>query len=237
MPRLLSTWFLGSLMAAACILLAPVLLQAQERSYYPASGAKWAKRAPEAVGMDSEKLAQAVAFAQANETDFPRDLSTQEKIFGRRLGPLPAERAGTNGLILRHGYIVAQWGDTRHADPTYSAAKSFLSTLLGLALYRKLIADIKEPVGKTIHDGGYDLPHNTNITWQHHAQQNSEWEGEMWGKNSNFIGEREFGEGRHTVRGLREPGTFFEYNDVRINRLALSLLRVVGVQFKKMKVV
>lgn len=210
----------------ACFLFAPALLNAQSRSYFPPAGDKWEKRKPEAVGMDGEKLAKAVAFAQANETDFPRDFSTQEKIFGRRLGPLPAARSGTSGLVLRHGYVIAQWGDTRHADPTYSAAKSFLSTLLGIALDRKLIDAINEPVGKLIHDGGYDAPHNAKITWKNHAQQNSEWEGEMWGKASDFIGEREFGEGRRPLRDLREPSAFFEYNDVRINRLALSLLRV-----------
>jgi len=136
------------------------------------------------------------------------------------------ERGGTSGLVIRHGYIVAEWGDIRRSDPTYSAAKSFLSTLLGLALDRGMIGDIDEPVGKTIHDGGYNSLHNSRITWKHHAQQNSELEGEMWGKPSDFIGEREFGQGKRPPRSLQEPGSFFEYNDVRINRLALSLLRV-----------
>ena len=59
------------------------------------------------------------------------DFSTQEEIFGKLLGPMPTSRAATNGLVLRHGYIVAEWGDTERADPTYSVAKSVLSTIAG----------------------------------------------------------------------------------------------------------
>jgi CubicO group peptidase (beta-lactamase class C family) len=137
-------------------------------------------------------------------------------------------RGGTNGLILRHGYIVAEWGDTRAAEPTYSAAKSFLSTLLGLAVDRKMIASVTDPVGNSIRDGGYDSPHNRKVTWEHHVQQTSEWEGEMWGKKHDFVGREAFGKGERPRRPLQEPGTHYEYNDVRINRLALSLLRLWG---------
>jgi len=48
----------------------------------------------------------------------------------------------------------------------------------------------------------------------------------MWGKSSDFIGVKEFGKGERKPRPIHEPGTYWEYNDVRINRLALSLLRV-----------
>jgi hypothetical protein len=33
-------------------------------------------------------------------------------IFGKLLGSIPTERAATNGLIIRHGYIVGEFGDT-----------------------------------------------------------------------------------------------------------------------------
>jgi CubicO group peptidase (beta-lactamase class C family) len=48
----------------------------------------------------------------------------------------------------------------------------------------------------------------------------------MWGKSHTFEGVEEFGEGARPPRALQEPGAYYEYNDVRINRLALSLLRV-----------
>jgi CubicO group peptidase (beta-lactamase class C family) len=50
----------------------------------------------------------------------------------------------------------------------------------------------------------------------------------MWGKKHDFVGREAFGEGERALRELRPPGTFYEYNDVRINRLGLSLLRRFG---------
>ena len=48
----------------------------------------------------------------------------------------------------------------------------------------------------------------------------------MWGKNDDFVGKEAFGKGERKPRELHEPGTFWEYNDVRINRFSLSLLRL-----------
>jgi CubicO group peptidase (beta-lactamase class C family) len=194
--------------------------------YYPAAGDGWEKRKPEEVGMDSALLDAAVAFARTHETKIPRDFSTQLETFGALLGPIPKERGDTNGIIIRNGYIVAEWGDTGRIDPTYSVAKSFLSTVLGLALDRRLIKSVDDPVRKYINDGGYDSPHNSAITWRHHANQTSEWEGTLFGKSHDFIGVEQFGSGKRDPRALQQPGSFYEYNDVRINRFSLSLLRV-----------
>jgi len=194
--------------------------------YYPASGDAWQRKQPAEAGMDSALLEQAVAYAKTQESTIPRDFSTQVETFGRVLGKLPKERGGTNGIILRHGYIVAEWGDTSRIDPTYSAAKSFLSTILGLTIDRGLIKSVNDPVGNYVHDGGYDSAHNAKITWEEHAQQTSEWDGALWSKPADFVGHEEFGKGERKPRALQEPGAFWEYNDVRINRLALSLLRV-----------
>jgi CubicO group peptidase (beta-lactamase class C family) len=197
-------------------------------TYYPPAGT-WAKKAPAEVGMDAAKLAAAIEFAKARETNMPRDFSTQEKIFGTLLGPIPTSRAATNGLIIRHGYVVGEFGDTSSADPTYSVAKSMLATVAGVAVREGLIKDLDAPVGSQIKDGGYDSPQNAKVTWRHHLQQHSEWEGEMWGKKHDFVGTAAFGDGERKPRELQAPGTFYEYNDVRINRFSLSLLRL----FKK----
>src|SRR5207249_11663340 len=108
----------------------------------------------------------------------------------------------------------------RHAwrDPTYSVAKSMLSTVAGIALDRGLIPNLDDPVANVIKDGGYDSPHNRLVTWRHHLQQESEWEGEMGGKNANFLGTEGFGRGQMKPRAIQAPGAFYEYNDVRINR-------------------
>lgn len=217
--------YLGAL-AAACVLTAtqPVA----QSQYFPPAGS-WARKAPADVGMDAAKLDAAIAFAKAHETNMPKDFSTQEKIFGSLLGPIPNDRAATNGVIIRRGYVVAEFGETNRADPTYSVAKSMLSTVTGVAVREGLVKALDSPVGALVRDGGYETPHNAAITWVNHLQQESEWEGDMWGKKDDFVGTVAFGDGERQPRELQRPGEFYEYNDVRINRLSLSLLRL----FKK----
>lgn len=178
--------------------------------------------------MDPVLLAQAVEYAKTRDTTWAKVdyMADQVQRYGRPLGKLPPSHGPTNGVILRHGYIVAEFGDTSVVEPTYSVAKSYLSTVLGLAVDRGLIKSVTDPVGAYVKDGGYDSPHNAKITWEHHARQASEWEGTMFGKPSTFLGREEFGDGEMKPRAIQEPGSFYEYNDVRVNRLALSLLRV-----------
>src|SRR5436190_360216 len=66
------------------------------------------------------------------------------------------------------------------------------------------------------------------IKWKHHLQQESEWDGNMFGKNSDFIGVEQFGAGARRPRAIQDPGSYYEYNDVRINRFSLSLARLFG---------
>lgn len=201
-----------------------VPLAMAQAAYFP--GAVWETRDPASVGFDPVALAQSVEFAKTHETSFPRDFGIQVAIFGRQLGPLPVQRGRTNGLVIRHGYVVASFGDTGRIDPTYSAAKSFLSSLAGIALREGKIRKLDERVGTTVTDGGYASPHNALITWEHHLRQTSEWEGTIWGKSDTFIGTEEYGQGARSPRQRVAPGSYYEYNDARINRFALSLLRV-----------
>ena len=213
--------------SALCLIV--VASPAAQAPYYPPAG-QWAHSAPVEVGMDAAKLNEAIEFMKANETRSPaRDFSDQEIVNGKLLGSIPTERAATNALVIRHGYIVAEFGDTLRPDPTYSVAKSMLSTVTGIAVQRGLIPNLDDPVANLIKDGGYDSPHNRFVTWRNHLQQESEWEGEMWGKKSDFIGTEAFGRAEMKPRAIEAPGAHYEYNDVRINRFALSLLRL----FKK----
>jgi CubicO group peptidase (beta-lactamase class C family) len=208
------------------LLLIGLAFPTAQTPYYPPPG-QWARKTPAEVGMDAARLNEALEFMKAHETASPaRDFSDQEVVNGKLLASMPTERAATNALIIRRGYIVAEFGDTQRPDPTYSVAKSMLSTIAGIAVDRGLIADLDQPVGNVVKDGGYDSPQNRRVTWRHHLQQESEWEGEMWGKNANFIGLEAFGRAEMKPRTLQAPGSHYEYNDVRMNRFALSLLRV-----------
>ncbi|MGE3512095.1 MAG: serine hydrolase domain-containing protein [Vicinamibacterales bacterium] len=195
--------------------------------YVPPRGS-WQTREPARAGMDAAKLAAAVAYAQTRDSPWGRDdyMADQVRTFGRPLGPLPKSHGRTNGLVVRHGYIVAEFGDTSPVEPTYSIGKSYLSTLFGLALDRGLVRRVTDRVAEYVMDGGYDSPHNAQITWEHHLRQTSEWDGTLFEKPSTFIGSEAFGAGEMKPRALRSPGTYYEYNDVRVNRFGLSLLRI-----------
>ena len=72
------------------------------------------------------------------------DFSDQEATFGSLLGSVPNIRAHTNGVIVYKGYVVGEWGDTTWADPTYSVAKSMLSTVAAIVDYGMTIQQALE---------------------------------------------------------------------------------------------
>ena len=203
----------------------------------PAHPAPWTTAIPAEVGLDPEALAAAARHAVECETPWSRDLALMVKSdfqecppWNETLGPV-RPRGGPSGLVLRSGRIVAEWGETTRADMTFSVAKSYLAILAGLAWDRGLIRDPHEEVRRTVEDGGFEAPHNNAITWHHLLQQTSEWEGVLWDKpdlvdrNRSSAG-RPSAAPKGTHRDLRRPGGFWEYNDVRVNRLSLALLRV-----------
>jgi CubicO group peptidase (beta-lactamase class C family) len=220
-----------SAVAAAAILLGSISCPAATYSqstngiYFPERGSAWRKVQPSAAGMDAAALKLAVDYAKSHEIPLLRDMAAQVKEnvknepYPEVLGPT-VDRAGQNGIVIRHGYIVAEWGETDKVDMTFSVAKSYVATTAGLALDRGLIHSLQDPVRQYVHDGGFDSPHNEKITWHQMLNQTNEWEGTLWDKPD--VADRR--EGRD--RTLRDPGTFWEYNDVRVNRTALALLRV-----------
>jgi CubicO group peptidase (beta-lactamase class C family) len=180
-------------------------------------------------------LDEAIGYALSHETPWPRDLRAHlESGFfeppphNEVLGPI-RPRGGPNGMVLLRGEVVARWGDTQQVDFTFSAAKSYLSLLAGIALADGLIGELDEPVHLTVRDGGFEGAHNGAITWRHLLQQTSEWEGTLFGKSDIVDRNRNLaveGRGRKgDERPLHAPGRFWEYNDVRVNRLALALLQ------------
>jgi CubicO group peptidase (beta-lactamase class C family) len=122
-----------------------------DTTYFPAPGAAWERRAPEQVGLRSAAVHAAVEHALASASTAPRDLlENHRRSFGREphgeaVGPF-RERGDPTGMIVRHGYIVAEWGDPHRVDVTFSVTKSFVSTVVGLAWDRGMIRDVHESV-------------------------------------------------------------------------------------------
>ncbi|PIB38025.1 serine hydrolase domain-containing protein [Maribacter sp. 4G9] len=203
-------------------------LSAQEY-YFPEPNAAWEQKRPQEYKINTDKLQAAVDFAQANEYSGSRDLRIailkgfEREPFHKILGPTK-KRGGPAGMILKNGYIVAQWGDVKRVDMTFSVTKSFLSTTAGIAVDRGLIESTKDKASDYIWDGTFDGEHNSKITWEHLLQQNSAWSGEIWGgKDWADRPPSEGGIDDWKFERPKEPGTFMEYNDVRVNVLAYAL--------------
>ena len=210
--------------------------------YVPQADDIWQAIPPRDAGFDADGLAQAIAYANAHECTWPRSMYlasgefvgtayVEEKPpFNEVIGEV-RPRGGVNGLILRGGRIVAEWGDTRRVDMTFSVAKSYIALVAGIAFDRGLISP-DDRVAADQFDDGFVSPHNSTITWRHLLQQTSEWQGTLWGKPDSVDHNRQAGlthdnRAKGTLRALRPPGTHFEYNDVRVNRLSLSLMRLL----------
>ena len=205
---------------------------AQDPVYYPGRGDDWERRRAEDVGMDPRKLAGAIEFARASETQAPRDLERQHyqgwarEPYDEAIGPFKT-RGEQTGIILRYGYIVAEWGEPHRVDMTFSVTKSFLSTTVGLAWDRGMIRDVHDPVRGYVPTDHFDSDHNRKITWDHLLRQTSDWEGTLWGKPDwADRPPRDTPLAEYQERERNEPGTAYKYNDVRVNVLALAALHV-----------
>ena len=138
----------------ALSVLMPALAAAQG-VYFPSASA-WEKRTPDQVGLLQSSVDSAIKLAIAAESTTPRDLLENHvaSSFGREphseaVGPFTV-RSGSSGLIIRRGYIVAEWGEVDRPENTYSVTKSFVSTTVGLAYDRKMIRSLEDPVWRYV---------------------------------------------------------------------------------------
>lgn len=231
---------------------APARWDVPTNAYYPPAGPAWERRSAVAAGFDSVRLAQAVQFAIAEESTTPRDLelahymSFGREPFGDPVGVF-APRGAATGMIVRGGYIVTEWGDPDRVDMTFSVSKSFLSSTVGVAVDRGLIRDVHDRVGGyvgpivSLHPAqsglGADRPargpvlepftgaHNATITWDHLLRQTSDWDGTLWGKPE-WADRPDRNTATWLTRDRKTPGTEWEYNDTRVNLLALAATSV-----------
>lgn len=212
----------------ATLLLCLLCLPAWALDYVPEREA-WARVTPAEAGFDSARLAAAVDWARANGEQSPADLrDALMASFGPRepeyriLGPV-GTRGAANGMVLRGGRIVAEWGDTARPEMTFSVAKSTLSVVAGLAFDDGWLPDPDERVAMRVHGAWFEGAHNGAITWSHLLQQTSDWSGTLWGIHD--WADRPEGDDPAN-RPLHAPGTRYKYNDVRVNLLALALLEL-----------
>jgi len=205
---------------------------ASQTPYFP-ERLDWQHKKPEEAGMNAALVNEAVQLAIAADTPGPHDMtqfltnSFGKEPFFSLIGPVK-DRGPASGLITRRGYIVAEWGDPNRADITNSVTKTFLTTVVGLAVQRGLIKDVNDFARDYMppHVDLFDSPHNQKIKWDHLLRQTSDWQGTLWGRPD--WADRPVGATpeEQQNRKLWEPGTHFKYNDVRVNVMALAALQV-----------
>jgi len=219
--------------------------------YYPRAG-NWEQQPASSLGLNGDSLNAAVKFAIASEINNPRSMEENhyrtfgKEPFGAGIGPF-ADRGEPTGLIIYKGYIVASWGEPGRCDMTHSVTKSFLSSVVGLAVDSGLIRSVNDTVsayvppiepftwGETYKaPAEYGKPemltpfasgHNRTITWNDLLRQTSDWEGTLWDKPE-WADRPDADAKTWTTRARFAPGTRYEYNDVRVNALALAATSV-----------
>ncbi|MDA0204574.1 MAG: serine hydrolase [Acidobacteria bacterium] len=234
------------------LLFAVAISAIAQQAYFPPRG-EWERRTPEQMNINAAALKAAVDFSIASESTDLRDLEENHPLswgrepFDEPLGPFRT-RGPQSGLIIKDGYVVAEWGEINRVDMTFSVTKSVLSSTVGLIFDDGLIRDVHDPVrdymppiALPVGDGEpgdeengignpntrllFESEHNRKITWDHLLRQTSDWEGTLWGKPD--WGDRPGDDVKaNRTRKHYEPGEIYKYNDVRVNLLSLVALQV-----------
>lgn len=220
--------------------------------YYPGKWGDWQKKTAAQLGLNQALIDSAIAYAQSEESSNPRSMEENHygtfgrEPFGDGIGPFK-DRGAQTGIIIKNGYIVAEWGEPFRVDMTHSVTKTFLSTTVALAYDMGLIRDVNDKVDPymapivpmSFDDNGdkadnfkskkvmepFKGEHNSKITWNHLLRQTSDWEGTLWGK-PDWADRPSRDRSTWLTRERNEPGDVYEYNDVRVNVLALAAMNV-----------
>ena len=234
----------------------PFALSAQKNkaastsSYFPPAH-EWKQKSAAESGLQQAPVDAAIAIAIANETKAPRNMEINhyrtfgKEPFGDGIGPF-AERGQPTGIIVYKGFIIASWGEPNRCDMTHSVTKSFLSTLVGVAVDSGLIRSVTDTVanyvppielyGQPVNRPAdligqpqllnlFATQHNKTITWNDMLRQTSDWEGTLWGKPE-WADRPDSNANSWLTRERHASGTVYEYNDVRVNALALAATSV-----------
>ena len=202
-----------------------------QNTYFPTKE-NWETKSPEFFEYDSKKLNKAIEFVIENQNNGDKDLRVEVlkrwsiEPYHTIKGPTK-KRGEANGLIIKDGYIIASWGDTKRVDMTFSVTKSYLSAVTGIAVDKKLIRSEKDYVSNYVWDKTFDGEKNSRISWENLLNQSSDWAGNLFGINDwedRPDVNKSLDEWR--LEPQKEPGTFYKYNDVRVNVLAYSLLQI-----------
>jgi CubicO group peptidase (beta-lactamase class C family) len=160
-------------------------------------GAAFETTMPEAAGWSAEKLAEAKSWSQ-------------------KVGPTSAV------MIVQHGRIVAEWGDTAVKSNLHSVRKSLLSALIGIAVDERKI-DLNASIGS--------LGIDDNAPSLTEAEKAATVVDLLKARSGIFHAALYETPGMARLRpprGSHPPGTFWYYNNWDFNALGTIYERAVG---------
>ena len=141
-------------------------------------------------------------------------------------------------LILKNGELLFE--EYRHGDSkttthvSFSVAKSFVSTLIGIALEEKLIANLSDPIKKYLPE--LDSEAFEDVTIKHVLQMSSgvRFDETYTDPNSDInkmgllVMEMSYLEYINTLQREHEPGTYNHYASINTQLLGILLARITG---------
>jgi CubicO group peptidase (beta-lactamase class C family) len=169
---------------------------------YDWPGGEWDRTPPEQAGWDTDILAQARTYSQSIGT--------------------------ASFIVVQHGRIVESWGDIGRRLQLYSARKSLLSALIGIA-----VAEGKIELDATLGSLGIDdvPPALTETEKQATVRQLLQSRSGIYRP---ALVEMPSQIARRPVRGSHPPGAFWYYNNWDFNVLGTIYERAVGASIFEM---
>lgn len=173
--------------------------------YFPDSDLDWETTSSELAGADSQLLEEAIAYAGSNESDAL--------------------------VVLHKGKILAEayWNDFGRGTkgPSYSAAKSYVSILTGIAIERGFIESIDQKSADFLEEWR-DVPSKQGLLLRHHLSMTTGFEERRFGLLALQASENErrFG----AEEDLEYPaGSRWWYNDAAYRLLFYVLEEASGM--------
>jgi len=158
--------------------------------------AVWELAEPEAAGWSKDKLAKAEAWSQS-------------------IGSIAV-------MVVQHGAVVAEWGDTSTKTPLASVRKSLLSALIGNAVKRGEI-DLSQPIGTL----GID-DNEPSLTIEEKTASVRDLLMARSGIYHAALYESREAAAQRPARFSHQPGTFWYYNNWDFNALGAIYEHAVG---------
>jgi len=162
-------------------------------------GAEWGHADAASMGWSAPKLAAAIAYAQ--------------------------HQGSTSGMIVQHGLVLAEWGDTSRKSNLHSARKSFMSALIGIAVAKGQIE-----LDATLAQLGIDdeAPALTETEQQATVRDLLEARSGVYHPT---VYETQEMEETKPARGSHAPGEFWYYNNWDFNTVGAIYEKASGLSF------